>query len=126
MARRPGRDGTPGTMSEPLLQSDLWIAAHVRRCDLEFIPVAIRRKGDPNAGAVLIKVNRFDAGCTVYSQVRTEAGAAGWMRGSGPAPVPEPDADAYVARQVRFDSDLWVIEIEDRHGRYALPGKLIS
>jgi len=113
-------------MTEPTLETAFWIAAHLRRCDLELIPVAVRRKGDPTGGAVLIKVNRFAAGCTVYSQTRTAAGAAGWISGSGAVPLAEAEADAYVARQVRFDPDLWVIEVEDRDGRYALPGPFLK
>jgi hypothetical protein len=32
-------------------------------------------------------------------------------------PLPEADVEAYLARQLRFDPDLWIVEVEDRGGR---------
>jgi hypothetical protein len=37
-----------------------------------------------------------------------------------PEPVSGAEASAYLARQSRFDSDLWIIGIEDKHGRHFL------
>lgn len=107
------------------LKSGLWVQAQIRVCDLNAIPVAVTRQGDPDAGAIFLKINRGQTGCEVLTQVRTAEGELGWMRGTGPTPVPEPDADAYIARQVRRDPDIWVIEIEDRDGRYAADGKIV-
>jgi hypothetical protein len=33
-------------------------------------------------------------------------------------PLPEPDIEAYLARQIRYDPDLWIVEVEDRAGRH--------
>src|SRR5262249_44238830 len=35
-------------------------------------------------------------------------------------PAPEADVEAYLARETRFDSDLWIVETEDRAGRHLL------
>ena len=49
-----------------------------------------------------------------------------WNRGTGAAPVSEADADAYIQRQVKYDPDVWVLEIEDRKGQYKLDGKIVG
>jgi hypothetical protein len=48
----------------------------------------------------------------VLSQMRGADGALNWLRATGPAPVDQEKADEYVARQLRFDPDLWVVEFE--------------
>jgi hypothetical protein len=51
-------------------------------------------------------------GLCVLSQMRTDDGALAWLRATGAAPVDQAAADAYVARQVRFDPDIWVLEFD--------------
>ena len=111
-------------MTEAKLRTDIWIAAQVRLCDLAFIPCVVSRRGDPIAGAVLLKLNNLGSGCVVFSQTRDMEGALTWLRSTGKDPVPETDADQYIARQAKYDPDIWVIEIEDKDGRYEMPGPI--
>lgn len=104
-------------MTEPRLKTEIWVKACVRRASVENIALAVVKRGDPDGGAVLVKLNRHAEGCVVYAETRTANGARAWHKGTGAAPVPEAEADAYIARNRRIDPDLWVIEIEDRQGR---------
>jgi len=112
-------------VSEARVSTRLWVQALIRRCSVDGVSAMLVRRGDEDRGAVMLKVNRFDAGCTVWTQTRTMDGAPAWMRGTGPEAVAEPVADAYVERQVKRDPDLWVVEIEDRHARFMPDGKVI-
>jgi hypothetical protein len=107
------------------LTTSLWVSAQVRICDRNFIPATVVRRGDPDAGTVLLKLNRFEAGVTVYTQASSMGEGPAWSRGTGPVPVSEAEADAYIARQMQYDPDVWVLEIEDRKGEYKLDGKVV-
>lgn len=101
------------------LKSGIWVQAQLRLCDRAAIPFVVVRRGDPDAGAILIKIDRGAAGFMVLARDYAPDGRRVWMAATGQQPVPEADADAYIRRQVEFDPDVWVIAIEDAAGRYA-------
>ena len=110
----------------PRVKTKMWVQAQVRLCDQAFIPFMVLKKGDPDAGVVLLKLNRLQGGCTVYTQTRTLDGEPAWRIAIGAEPVSDSDADDYIARQQKYDSDLWVVEVEDSTGGYELDGELLD
>lgn len=104
-------------MSEPKLKAKLFIHAAIRRCGLEAIPVVVAKKGDEDAGTVLVKVNRGGGKAEIYTQARDGAGRLGWLKATGPEPVDDARAEAAIARARDVDYDLWVLEVDSRDGR---------
>lgn len=112
-------------MADPKLKTAIYVAAGVRLCSVNGVVATVARRGDDEAGAVLLKLNRLGAGVTVLAQTRTPEGELVWTAGIGKEPVAEAEADAYIARQVKYDPDLWVVEIEDREGRHFFQGRIL-
>jgi len=112
-------------MNDDRLPTELWIKAHVRRCFVDGIPVTVARKGELTGGMVLLKINQLEHGCRVLTQTRDLDGRLGWLPALDGQLSTEQDADAYIARAVERDPDLWVVEIEDRDGRHPFEGKVL-
>ena len=98
-------------MAEPRVKAKLWVQMALRMGDVDGRPGAVLRSGDADAGGILV-VLRAREGLSVLSQVRVGEGDVAWMRATGPAAVAQGEADAYVARQIGRDPDLWVLEFE--------------
>ena len=102
-----------------LLSTDVWVGALIRRAEGAGAFATVLRKGDPRAGAVLVKaVDRRKGQVRLYAEATRADGERVWMR---PARTEEEgELDAYVDRAVSRDPDLWVVEVEDAQGRHFL------
>ncbi len=98
-------------MSEPRIKAKLWVQMALRLGDGAGRPGAVLRRGDPDAGGVIVVLRGRDGLCAL-SQVRAGEGDIAWMRATGAAAVTQESVDAYVDRQVARDPDLWVVEFE--------------
>ncbi len=103
------------------LRTRLWVEALVRRAELAGSAGFIVQHGDDERGDVLVKVASLDGKAAVYLPSMDMQGERVFLnlaaQGVGPD---EREVDAYVARARKRDSDLWVVEIEDRDGRHFL------
>lgn len=102
-----------------LLSTDVWVAALIRRAELGGAFATVTFKGDPRAGAVLVKVfNPRTREVRLYAEATRGDGERIWMQ---PRPLEqEAELDAYAQRARRIDPDLWLVEIEDVEGRHFL------
>jgi hypothetical protein len=108
------------------LKSAIWVAAYIRRCSKEGAFVAVRRRGAEEAGAIFVKLNRLDGTAELFGPAPQSVFAdahpsdRAFIRALGAAPVPEEKVEERLTREIRFDPDAWIVEVEDREGRHFL------
>lgn len=102
------------------LRSDIFVSAYIRRCSVENVPAMLRRRGSAEAGAVFIKIDRLDGTCALYGPAPQSAFGDDlerrFVRMHETPTIDPATAEEKLARQIRFDSDCWVVEVEDRKG----------
>lgn len=105
------------------LKSGIFVSALLRRANGAGAFAAVRRRGAEEAGAVFVIVATQDGKAALYGPALPSLDGAPEDEGVRlftqlvPPGSPESDAEARMAREARYDSDLWLVEIEDRAGR---------
>jgi hypothetical protein len=107
------------------LKSNIWVGAYLRRCQVNGVFGAVRRRGAEEAGAIFVKLALLNgqavlftpAPQTVYDDSRPTERI---FTPSSVQPLPEEAVEERLAKEIRFDPDVWIIEIEDREGRHFL------
>ena len=103
------------------LRSDIWVAAFLRRCGSENVPVFLRRRGSRGSrrhfrqdrparrhgGAVCARAAKRGATEGV-ARLFARAHRDEWIEGA--------QVEAKLAKETGFDPDLWIVEVEDRAG----------
>ena len=108
-------DGPSSAMTE--LKARFWVDALRWRAESAGASVYIARRGDPDAGVVLLKVSPAQGLAKVFVPSRDMQGERVWTCPLGDEPSQEDLVTEYVARRIDRDPDLWVVEIEDVQGR---------
>ena len=112
------------------LKSGIWVAAYLRRCSVEGAFAAVRRRGAEEAGAIFIKISRPDRTAALYGPAPQTA-----FEDAQPAErmfsiilrnAPDADLEQRLVREIRFDPDVWIVEVEDRDGRNFLDSNVVN
>ncbi len=100
----------------PRIKTAIQIKAIIRRAEVAGAHAFLVRRGQEDAGALFLKISRLDGTFTVLNQARRGDGELIWTKPIGDS-TDEAVASKYLEKQLRFDPDIWILEIEDREGR---------
>lgn len=110
------------------LPTELWVKAYLRRLAGAGLFAAVVKRGDSDHGTLWVKVSRPDRSATLYGPapqaLEPRAADEGldrrFVRMHKAETIADADAERQLVRAREFDSDLWIVEIEDREGRHLL------
>ena len=110
------------------LRSDIWVSAYLRRCAVEGAVAVLRRRGAAEAGAIYIKIDQLDGRVKLYAPAPPSMDTDKSNERRFEAVLIESDpltVEERMAREIRFDPDLWMVEVEDREGRSFLDAEAL-
>ena len=104
------------------LKTEIWVAAWIRICAAAGASAYLRRRGNAEAGAIILKVDWLDGNSAVYGPALQGDYGAGMLerkfrRLHRALVIPSADAETLLIREQSFDPDVWIVEVEDRQGR---------
>lgn len=107
------------------LKTAIWTSAYLRRCQGVGIFGAVRRRGAEEAGAVFVKIALMDGKALLFvpapqSEYDDSRPVERIFIQSPPQPTDEHVIEQRLAKEVGFDPDIWILEIEDKEGRHFL------
>lgn len=107
------------------LRADIWVSAYLRRCAVEGAVATLRRRGAAEAGAIFVKVDRLDGRTALFAPApQTEFSERAierlWTRAHRDEWIESAEVEKRLTREISFDPDLWIVEVEDRQGRHWL------
>lgn len=92
------------------LPTHLWVEAKLKGLSYKNIPAYVLHRGNAAGGLVLVKLVDLKGSARLYFQERRPDGNLGWRAED----KTEKEADSVITAERNFDSDLWVIEVEDQ------------
>ena len=102
------------------LRADIWVAAYLRRAGVEGVFATLRRRGAAEAGAIYIVVDRLDGRVAIYEPAPSSDGERRFIRMHKDEWIEPVEAEARLQKQLRFDPDIWIVDLENRDGSHWL------
>ena len=102
------------------------MSAQIKICDLAIIPVVVKRKGDPDSGQVIIIRDLLCGKYEVFLQTIEIGGGLRWRCANSQQPIDDMAVCNILKKEVKFDPDIWILEIEDPGRRYEFDVPIIN
>ena len=97
---------------EPRLQSSIMVTALIRRAEAEGGNAAVLAKGDASAGAILVILAERGRKMRILERLLQPSGSYAWQTTGNQALANSEEEQKFLAQRRRFDTDLWILELD--------------
>jgi hypothetical protein len=107
------------------LRSDFFASAQIRRAEIGGSPAMLRRRGGAESGAIFFVIDTLDGQGLLYgpapqSSYEGESFERAFTRLHKAERLDRLAIEDRLEKEIRFDPDCWIIEIENRQGQHFL------
>ncbi|KAF0113864.1 MAG: hypothetical protein FD163_2078 [Hyphomonadaceae bacterium] len=106
------------------LKTEIWVGALIARAQIAGASAYVVKKGDLDVGSVIVKTASLNCPAELLVPSRNMSGDVIFVRFEPNQRLDgsversrEFAIDQYIQKRIAQDRDLWVVEIEDKHGR---------
>ena len=108
-------------MGEHLLKSELVVKSATVLAMKNGIPIFISKKGDPEAGSIIIKIDTLDGKITLLRRhvnfsLKKNKSFISFVNLFGNKIASNSEINNKINAEIKIDPDCWVVEIEDKKG----------
>ena len=104
-------------MTPPRVTSEFWVSAYKQVLEGQAIPLFVIKKGNAAAGAIIVRISDLQGRSKIFGQSFDMEGDRRWVE---LAAGKDAEMETVLLRQKKVDSDLWILEVETRHGNHYL------
>ena len=97
---------------EPRIAASVLASALIRRAEGEGGFGAVLAKGDPTAGSILVILLEKGGNPRLFERLLQPDGRYSWQESGSQHIENSREVPKFIARQRRFDPDLWLIELD--------------
>ncbi len=112
------------------VKSELWVKSYLRGLAGNGLPGYVVRRGDADAGAIFIRINRLDGSSFLFGPAPAGyheiAGGRGWVPLLDPKGQDDSSVEDYLQEELEMDPDIWIVEVESRDGHHGLDDWLVG
>lgn len=112
------------------VKSAIWVYAHIRRCNANGLFAALARRGAEEAGSIYVRIDLLNGTGALFGPAPgpayDERGERRWVKLIAGTPGSHGRIDDYLGRVKSVDPDIWIIDIDDRHGTGMLASVIVD